>query len=309
MKSFSNKVAAITGAGSGIGRALAGNLAEAGCHLALSDVNGEGLKETAAIAARYGVRVTTDLLDVSDKNAVYAWADKVVADHGRVNLIFNNAGVALSGTVGGLSLDDYDWIMGINFNGVLYGTKAFLPHLEAAGEGHIVNTSSVFGLAAQPLMSGYNAAKFAVRGLTESLRQDLEVSGSCVSCSCVHPGGIKTNIARDSRSTESAQQLTGQSAEDAAKEFEKLFITTPDKAAQVILKGVQKNRRRILIGPDARLLDLMVRLFPTGYQKVFTRMIAFSRKRALRKQKQRQNTTPGPNPNNRKAAAGGRGDV
>ena len=123
----------------------------------------------------------------------------------------------------------------------------------------------------------------------------------------MHPGGIKTNIARDSRSTESAQQLTGQSAEDAAKEFEKLFITTPDKAAKVILKGVQKNRRRILIGPDARLLDLMVRLFPTGYQKVFTRMIAFSRKRALRKQK--QNTTPGPNPNNRKAAAGGRGDV
>ncbi|MAD44763.1 MAG: short-chain dehydrogenase [Oceanospirillaceae bacterium] len=283
MKDFNNKVAAITGAGSGIGRALAVNLARAGCHLALSDVNAEGLQQTAEQVHGSGVNVTTTVLDVSDQAAVYAWADQVVADHGRVNLIFNNAGVALSGTVAGLSLEDYDWIMGINFNGVLYGTKAFLPHLEAAGEGHVINISSVFGLAAQPLMSGYNAAKFAVRGLTESLRQDLEVSQSCVSCSCVHPGGIKTNIARDSRSSDSAQKLTGQNAEEAAKEFEKLFITTPDKAARVILKGVQKNSRRILIGPDARVLDWMVRLFPTAYQKLFIRMIELSRKKAGRK--------------------------
>ena len=283
MKDFNNKVAAITGAGSGIGRALAVNLARAGCHLALSDVNAEGLQQTAEQVHGSGVSVTTTVLDVSDQAAVYAWADQVVADHGRVNLIFNNAGVALSGTVAGLSLEDYDWIMGINFNGVLYGTKAFLPHLEAAGEGHVINISSVFGLAAQPLMSGYNAAKFAVRGLTESLRQDLEVSQSCVSCSCVHPGGIKTNIARDSRSSDSAQKLTGQNAEEAAKEFEKLFITTPDKAARVILKGVQKNSRRILIGPDARVLDWMVRLFPTAYQKLFIRMIELSRKKAGRK--------------------------
>ena len=283
MKDFNNKVAAITGAGSGIGRALAVNLARAGCHLALSDVNAEGLQQTAEQVHGSGVNVTTTVLDVSDQAAVYAWADQVVADHGRVNLIFNNAGVALSGTVAGLSLEDYDWIMGINFNGVLYGTKAFLPHLEAAGEGHVINISSVFGLAAQPLMSGYNAAKFAVRGLTESLRQDLEVSQSCVSCSCVHPGGIKTNIARDSRSSDSAQKLTGQNAEEAAKEFEKLFITTPDKAARVILKGVQKNSRRILIGPDARVLDWMARLFPTAYQKLFIRMIELSRKKAGRK--------------------------
>ena len=283
MKDFNNKVAAITGAGSGIGRALAVNLARAGCHLALSDVNAEGLQQTAEQVHGSGVNVTTTVLDVSDQAAVYAWADQVVADHGRVNLIFNNAGVALSGTVAGLSLEDYDWIMGINFNGVLYGTKAFLPHLEAAGEGHVINISSVFGLAAQPLMSGYNAAKFAVRGLTESLRQDLEVSQSCVSCSCVHPGGIKTNIARDSRSSDSAQKLTGQNAEEAAKEFEKLFITTPVKAARVILKGVQKNSRRILIGPDARVLDWMVRLFPTAYQKLFIRMIELSRKKAGRK--------------------------
>ena len=283
MKDFNNKVAAITGAGSGIGRALAVNLARAGCHLALSDVNAEGLQQTAEQVHGSGVNVTTTVLDVSDQAAVYAWADQVVADHGRVNLIFNNAGVALSGTVAGLSLEDYDWIMGINFNGVLYGTKAFLPHLEAAGEGHVINISSVFGLAAQPLMSGYNAAKFAVRGLTETLRQDLEVSQSCVSCSCVHPGGIKTNIARDSRSSDSAQKLTGQNAEEAAKEFEKLFITTPDKAARVILKGVQKNSRRILIGPDARVLDWMVRLFPTAYQKLFIRMIELSRKKAGRK--------------------------
>ena len=128
-----------------------------------------------------------------------AWADAVVADHGRANLVFNNAGVALSGTVASLSTEDYRWIMGVNFWGVVHGTKAFLPHLEASGEGHVVNISSVFGLTAQPLMSGYNASKYAVRGFTESLRQDLELTGSCVSATCVHPGGIKTNIARAAR--------------------------------------------------------------------------------------------------------------
>lgn len=285
MQDFSNKVAAITGAGSGIGRALALNLAARGCHLSLSDINCDGLDETQALLARYPVKVTTTPLDVSDRDAVFAWAEQTAADHGRVNLVFNNAGVALSGTVGSLSVEDYQWIMDINFNGVLYGTKAFLPLLEQAGEGHIVNISSIFGLASQPLMSGYNASKFAVRGLTESLRQDLEISGSCVSCSCVHPGGIKTNIAKSARMDASSEEITGQNKEESTREFEKLFITTPDKAAKTILNGVSKNSRRILIGPDARIFDLIVRVFPAAYQRLFTRAVQWSAKKSAARAK------------------------
>ncbi|MDX1451623.1 MAG: SDR family NAD(P)-dependent oxidoreductase [Oleiphilaceae bacterium] len=275
MKKLNNKVAAITGAGSGIGRALALNLAQQGCHLALSDVNKNGLTETVNEARGYGVEVSYRVLDVAKREDVYAWADEVVAEHGKVNLIFNNAGVALSGTVDALSIEDYEWIMDINFWGVIYGTKAFLPHLEAAGEGHIVNISSVFGLTSQPLMSGYNASKFAVRGFTESLRQDLELTGSRVSCTCVHPGGIKTNIARDARVSDSVAAVTGASIDSTLAEFEKMFIHTPDSAAKVILNAVKKNKRRVLIGADARIFDGLARVLPTGYQSLFTKAISW----------------------------------
>ena len=268
MKNLNGKVAAVTGAGSGIGRALAINLAQQGCNVALSDVNEDGLAETAELLKQYPVKITTQKLDVSDKDAFYAWADQVVADHGKANLVFNNAGVALAGTVGDLSIEDYKWIMDINFYGVLYGTKAFLPHMENAGEGHIVNISSIFGLASQPLMSGYNASKFAVRGLTESLRQDLDIAGSCVSTTCVHPGGIKTNIAQSTRFNENSSAITGADADASKADFERLFITTPDKAAKTILNGVKKNKRRVLIGPDAIAFDLMVRTMGSWYQKV-----------------------------------------
>ena len=217
--------------------------------------------------------LTTALVDVADEAAVITWADGIVADHGRANLVVNNAGVALSGTVASLSTDDYRWIMGINFWGVVHGTKAFLPHLEASGEGHVVNISSVFGLTAQPLMSGYNASKYAVRGFTESLRQDLELTRSCVSATCVHPGGIKTNIARTARMNASVAGATGRSADAAAKEFEKAFITSPARAAAVIVDAVQKNKRRALIGPDARVFDAMVRIAPTGYQRLITGVV------------------------------------
>ncbi|MGH8355268.1 MAG: SDR family NAD(P)-dependent oxidoreductase, partial [Pseudomonas sp.] len=235
MKSFENKVAAITGAGSGIGRALALSLARQGCHLALSDVNGEGLAHTAEHARQLGVRVTASQVNVADRDAVHAWAEQVVQEHGRVNLIFNNAGVAQGGTVEGNAYADYEWIMNINFWGVVHGSKAFLPHLKAAGEGHLVNTSSVFGLFAQPGMSAYNASKFAVRGFTESLRQELDLAACGVSASCVHPGGIKTNIAKTARMNDSLSQVTGQDANQARQQFnDQLLRTSAEQAARVI---------------------------------------------------------------------------
>jgi len=273
MKNFKNKVAAITGAGSGMGRSLAILLAKRGCHVAISDINEKGLAETVQLLQPYGVKVTSQKLDVADKAAVFAWADQVVSDHGKVNLIFNNAGVALGSAVDGGSYEDLEWIMGINFWGVVHGTKAFLPYLKAAGEGHIINTSSVFGLFAVPSQSGYNASKFAVRGFTEALRQELELEGVNVSATSVHPGGIKTNIARAARMDESITKM-GLSTNSTEK-FEKLFTTTADDAAAVIIKGVEKNQRRVLIGTDAKVLDLMVRLLPSTYQK----LVSFSSKR------------------------------
>ena len=268
MKSFANKVAAITGAGSGIGRALALQLAEAGCHLALSDVNEDGLAETARQAAREGLRLTTARVDVSKRDQVHAWAERAALDHGQVNLIFNNAGVAMGGTVAETDYADYEWMMGINFWGVVHGTKAFLPLLKQAGEGHVINISSVFGLMAQPTQSGYNAAKFAVRGFTESLRQELDLENCGVSATCVHPGGIKTNIARDARMSASAGKLLNSDAETARRNFEKLFRTTAGEAASVILRGVRRDARRVLIGSDAVAIDALQRLAPSGYQRL-----------------------------------------
>jgi butyryl-CoA dehydrogenase len=268
MQSFNDKVAAITGAGSGIGRALAEGLSRAGAELALSDVNPKTLDETAELVRKLGTRVTTTVLDVSKRDAVYAWADKVVKDHGRANLVFNNAGVAVGSTIEGVSYEDFEWIMGINFWGVVYGTKAFLPHLRASGEGHIVNISSVFGIIAVPGNGTYNASKFAVRGFTEALRQELDLTGGAVSCTCVHPGGIKTNIARDSRVSDSMKGVLVKDVEEGRKNFEKMFRTTPEQAASVILGAVKKNRRRVLIGSDARAIDVMARLLPTAYQRL-----------------------------------------
>jgi short-subunit dehydrogenase len=178
-----------------------------------------------------------------------------------------------------LSYEEYEWITNINFWGVVYGTKEFLPHLKASGEGHIINISSVFGLFAQPSQSAYNATKFAVRGFTESLRQELDMARGGVSATCVHPGGIKTNIARSARTSESMRTLTGQDPEKATADFEKLFRTTAQQAALVILAGVRRDARRVLIGGDARVLDLMQRLMPTAYQSLVTRAMKAQSKR------------------------------
>lgn len=266
MKRFDGRVAAITGAGSGIGRALAHELAQRDCNLALSDVDEEGLAETVLQCERYNVTVTPSVVDVADRDAVFAWADQVVDDHGKVNVIANNAGVALGASAAGQSLDDFEWLMDINFWGVVHGTQAFLPHLRAAGEGHIINISSVFGLISIPSQSAYNASKFGVRGYTDALRMELEIEPCGVSCTTIHPGGIKTHIARNGRTHESMIS-TGAIPEEFVAEFDKLARTTPGSAARQILKAVERNRRRALIGPDAVLFDIVSRLPASLYQR------------------------------------------
>lgn len=267
MKNFKNKVAAITGAGSGIGQQLAILLAKDGCHLSLSDVNEQGLAETVRLVESTGVRVTTKKVNVAQVEEVRAWAQETVQNHGSVNLIFNNAGVALGATVEGMTYEELDWIMSINFWGVVYGTKEFLPLIKKTGEGHIINISSLFGLTAQPTQSAYNATKFAVRGFTESLRQELDLENSGVSALCVHPGGIRTNIANAARMSDSIKSL-GMNPEKSAKTFNKLLRCPPEEAARQILQAVLKDKRRLLIGNDAKSIDLMQRILPTGYQKV-----------------------------------------
>ncbi|WP_336039081.1 SDR family NAD(P)-dependent oxidoreductase [Acinetobacter calcoaceticus] len=268
MKSFKNKVAAVTGAGSGIGQALAIELAKQGCHLALSDVNEAGLAKTVELLATYPVKVTTQQVDVANRTEIADWAKFVVDQHGQVNLIFNNAGVAMGSTAEGISYEDLEWLIGINFWGVVYGTKEFLPFLKQSGDGHIINISSMFGLTAQPTQSAYNASKFAVRGFTESLRQELDMQNAGVSATCVHPGGIRTNIAKAARMNNSVQSL-GMDPVKSQDAFDKLLRTPADDAAQQILEAVRKNRRRLLIGADAKVVDVIQRILPQGYQKIF----------------------------------------
>lgn len=274
MKSFKDKVAAITGAASGMGRTLAVELARRGCHLALSDVNETELVRTAELASQHGVRVTLRKLDVADRAAVFAWADEVVRDHGRVNLVFNNAGVALTVPVEHAKISDFEWIMGINFWGVVHGTQAFLPHLRASGDGHIVNTSSLFGLMAIPTQGTYNATKFAVRGFTEALRMELEMEGACVSATCVHPGGIATNIAMAGKVDPAMEKLTGATIEQHKRRANKMIsTTTAESAALQILTAVERNARRVLVGPDAKFLDKLVRLLGSTYQVLVIRQM------------------------------------
>ncbi len=270
MQEFRNKVAAITGAGSGIGRALALDLAKRGTHLALSDIDEAALAETVALCEGFGAKVSSTRLDVADRDAVFAWAHAVAEEFGTVNLIFNNAGVALGADISEMSIEDFEWLMSINFWGVVHGTQAFLPHLKASGDGHVVNTSSVFGLFSVPSQSAYNAAKFAVRGFTDALRMELEIEGAPVSATTIHPGGIKTNIAKNSRMSDSAAAVAG-GRDEVHKQFTKIAMTKPDKAARQIITAVERNRRRALIGPDAKGFDLMSRL-PAGlYQSAIVR--------------------------------------
>lgn len=261
---WKSKVAVVTGAGSGIGRALAQRLAQKGCQLALVDVNADALAETAKSLS---VPALTQALDVADRTAVYAFADRVQCELGTPYLVINNAGVAVSQTVADLQYDDFDWLMGINFWGMVYGTKAYLPNMLQKNEGIIINVSSLFGLIAPPTQSAYCAAKFGIRGFTESLRHELESAGSGVRALCVHPGGIKTNIVASSRHYVSMDG--SRDSQMAVRNFNKIAKTTPERAADVIVKGIESGSRRILIGDDAKLFDWIQRWMPVNYGRVF----------------------------------------
>ena len=265
MTAIAGKVAVITGAGSGIGRALAYELARRGAKLALSDVDVAGLGETARHARVIGAHVHEQRLDVTDRDSVLAYADDVVAEYGVVNIVVNNAGVAFTGDIEQMSFGQIERVMDVDFWGVVNGTKAFLPQLIASGDGHVVNISSLFGLLAMPSQSAYNAAKFAVRGFTESLRQEMLIAKHPVKVTCVHPGGIKTAIARNAGTIAGINQ-----AEFAAFFDNKLAKTTAESAAKTITRGIAGNHPRVLVGLDAKLLDGLVRLIGARYQRLFS---------------------------------------
>jgi len=264
MKNFRDKVAAITGAGSGMGRALALELASRGCAVAIADIGQTTLNETEALLHQTNVKVSSHLVDVADRAAMERFAADVVHIHGKVNLVFNNAGVSVSNTVEKLSYDDFEWLMNINFWGVVYGTKAFLPYLKQVDEAHIVNTSSIFGVVAFASQSAYNASKFAVRGFTEALRQEL--ADTHIGVSCIQPGGVKTNIVKTSRYY--AADNEAPTKEELTQTFEQMAALTPHDAALQILRGVERNRGRVLVGRDAQFLGWMQRLFPESYPQL-----------------------------------------
>jgi NAD(P)-dependent dehydrogenase (short-subunit alcohol dehydrogenase family) len=256
MKTLQGAVAVVTGAGSGIGRALAQQLASHGAQLALADVNNAALEETRSLLP--GANVKTYMLDVADAPAVKAFARKVEEDFGRVSVLINNAGVALYGTFSDLSLEEFDWLFRINFWGVVHGCKFFLPFLRREPEAHIVNLSSVFGLIAPPEQTAYSASKFAVRGFTQALSRELD--GTRISLTCVHPGGVRTHIAENARAAAAAPKP--QMLAERKERFLKLARTSPEKAAQEIVRGILKNKARVLIGTDAYQFDVLQRLFP-----------------------------------------------
>ena len=266
MTEIKGKLAIVTGAASGIGRATAVELARRGAHLAISDLDRSGLAETAKRIEALGSGVTTYLLDVADRDAVYAFAQDIETSHGGADIVINNAGVAQIARIDELTYDDFEWVMKIDFWGMVYGTKAFLPQLRAKGAGHIVNVSSLFGLVAVPSQAAYNSAKFAIRGFTEALRHEMKGTGIAVSC--VHPGGIKTNIVRNARFLQITQATV---REEAVSGFDRLARTTPERAGQVIVRGIERNKPRILIGADAKAIDWLQRLMPASYGKLLFR--------------------------------------
>ncbi|HET6167628.1 MAG TPA: SDR family oxidoreductase [Marmoricola sp.] len=268
MKSLDNKVVVITGAGSGMGREMAVLAAQRGALLAISDWNAEGLAETVDLVKAAGSReLRSDVLDVSDRAGMATYAAAVAEQFGRVNMIVNNAGVTVTGDFEDMEYTDFDWIVGINFLGVVNGTKEFLPHLIASGDGAVVNISSLFGLISMPGQTAYNATKYAVRGFTEALREEMLVNGHDVTVTCVHPGGIKTGIARNGRKTR------GQDAAAIDRLFDQRLARMPaDKAARIILDAAVAGKARQLVGIDAHLMHHFAKVTGSRYQDIVARV-------------------------------------
>jgi short-subunit dehydrogenase len=266
--------AAVTGAASGIGRALALELAARGCELALADLDEPGLQAVAAdIAAAHGVRATTSRVDVGDARQIEEFARTATASFPHLNILINNAGVALRGDFDEYDQQQMEWLMGINFWGVVRGTRAFLPHLKRQPVAHIVNLSSIFGIVAPAGQSAYCAAKFAVRGFSESLRHELVAAKSAVRLTVVHPGGIATNIARCAPAGSGLRNPM--SAEEVGQRFAKMARTSPQAAAVRIIRGIERNEPRVLIGADAKFMEVLQRLRPVTYWSLL--MSAFQR--------------------------------
>ena len=282
MKTFRDKVAVITGAGSGMGRYLAILLAKDGADVVVCDVNQETLNETVEMLRKYNVSVSSHLLDVADKEAIEALPQKVVDQHGKIDLVFNNAGVSTGKHFKDMEEENWDWVMDINFHGVINSTRAFIPHLKDRPEAAIINTSSIFGMVAVPGQTVYHATKFAVRGFTESLALEMAETNESLQVHCVHPGHVGTNIVANSRMDEESYQESIQQEKNSSiftrnrpaniQEMADSFKEGgmhPSKAAQIILNGVKKNKRRIFIGLDSKLLELSQRVFPNKYHRLW----------------------------------------
>ncbi|MBP7584382.1 MAG: SDR family oxidoreductase [Spirochaetes bacterium] len=264
MKKLEGKVAVVTGAASGIGRELAVGLAGEGCRLALSDVNLRGLEETAGMIASRGGQALIGRVSVADRKEMFDFAEQVISNYGAIDIVINNAGIVYTSTIEDLSYEDFERVMNINFWGVVHGTKAFLGHLKTRPAANLVNISSVYGLWGLATQAAYNASKFAVRGFTEALMQELKGTG--VVASVVYPGGVRTNLVKNSGShlfdTDAVKK------EKFVSKFNSAAMTTPEKAARIIISGIKSDRRRIRVGPDAVLFDIVQRIFPTGYQRL-----------------------------------------
>ena len=274
MKNLNEKVVALTGAGSGIGRCLAIQLSQLGTHLSLADVDEEGLKETKALLSK-DIIVSTHLVDVADREQVYAWAEETIKAHGHVDCIINNAGVAFTASIEEINYKDFDWVFKIVFYGVLYGTKAFLPHLKKRPDAHIVNISSVNGFIATPRNGAYACAKHAVKALNQTLQQELK--NTSVNVTSVHPGGVRTNIARNSGSDDSEEIQ-----QERIVGFDQIAGTSAEKAATIIIKSILKNRKRQLVGVDAMVIDVLSRLFPQKFSDAMGCLYGYTQRKRIK---------------------------